>query len=179
MDKEIFCDINFFVHYSLLPCRSVASHQISYLVLALLAFLSFAATFAEILLLDRYTACISHLFFLDLVLIPDRGEWFSIPLIVIAGCLRLGSSFYALHLFSLASIHSSWLPSSTGASDPSSSILKWLFSDGSATLWWEGRPLCRCFTRGLDTALSSSYYLYFLCDVVNWPFSLSWRFLSV
>jgi len=34
--------------------RSVASHQRSYLVLAVLAFLAFAATFAQILLLDSW-----------------------------------------------------------------------------------------------------------------------------
>jgi len=48
--------------------RSVASHQRGYLVLALLAFLAFAATFAQILLLDSWLLAVG-LFLLRFALV--------------------------------------------------------------------------------------------------------------
>ena len=73
-------------------------------MLALLAFLAFAATFAQILLLDRCTA----FFLLLLILDPEKY------LESVAGRLRLVSSSSGLGSFSLASIPSSWPLSSTG-----------------------------------------------------------------
>ena len=74
-------------------------------MLALLAFLAFAATFAQILLLDRCTA----FFLLLLILDPEKY------LESVAGRLRLVSSSSGLGSFSLASIPSSWPLSSTGS----------------------------------------------------------------
>ena len=97
--KNIICSFSF---PFTIKSRSVASHQKSYMLLAILAFLAFAATFAQILLLDRWLY----------EYLQERRLSMSFS----AGLLQLVCSLFGLFWSFLASTVSSWQPYSTGSS---------------------------------------------------------------
>ena len=97
--------------------RSVANHQRCYIALALLAFLAFAATFAQLLLMDRWHCLLTRYIVLwrKSLVLPMSTEslifkpWFSWLLAVGLFFLRFALVLLGLYSFLMATIFNRFL----------------------------------------------------------------------